>query len=50
MSSDAGFLKEAATLGLDIDILPGLEMQSMLEKLYGLPPDLVELARQSITP
>lgn len=50
MSADAGFLKEAASIGLDIDVLSGLEMQSMLERLYNLPPDLIELARQSITP
>lgn len=50
MSADEIFLKEAVKLNLDIDILPGLEMQAMLEQLYALPPDVVELARRSITP
>jgi hypothetical protein len=50
MSADEMFLREAVKLNLDIDILPGLEMQAMLEQLYALPPDVIELARKSITP
>ena len=50
MTKDDAFLKEAAKMDLDIDVLSGLDMHQMLDKLYALPPAVVETARKSITP
>ncbi len=50
MSIDASFLKETAALNLDIDVVPGVEVQFMRDNLYAIPPELIELACQPITP
>ena len=50
MAADDTFLKEAAKSDLDIDVLSGVEMHKLLDELYALPPDVVEMARKSITP
>lgn len=50
MTTDDAFLKEAAKADLDIDVLSGAEMHRMLDTFYALPPEVLELARASITP
>jgi hypothetical protein len=48
MSIDASFLKATAALNLDIDVLPGVEVQFMRDNLYDIPPELIELACQPV--
>jgi len=50
MLIDASFLKATAAPNLDIDVLPGFEVQSMRDNLYDISPELIELACQPITP
>jgi tripartite-type tricarboxylate transporter receptor subunit TctC len=47
---DETFLSEAKRMDLDIDALTGAEMHKLLDELYALPTEVVELARKSITP
>lgn len=37
--------EEAARLGIDVDPVPGMEIQTMLQRLYASPPDIVQKAR-----
>ena len=45
---DPDYLAEAAKLRIDIDPLPGEEVQALVTKLYAAPADLVEKARQAL--
>jgi tripartite-type tricarboxylate transporter receptor subunit TctC len=39
---DAEFLKEAAKLNFEIDLMDGKEMQALMAELYAMPKDVVE--------
>ena len=43
--SDADFRAEAAATKMDLDPLPGTEMQAMIERLLKTPPDIAQRAK-----
>jgi tripartite-type tricarboxylate transporter receptor subunit TctC len=48
MSKDADFLADAKKSGIDIDIVTGDEIDSLLHRVYATPPDIVELVRKAV--
>lgn len=49
MVQDAPFLEEARKLNLDIDVVSGEQIASMIDRVYGIAPDIVERARAMIS-
>jgi tripartite-type tricarboxylate transporter receptor subunit TctC len=49
MVKDAKFLAEAKKLRMDLDVLSGAEMDTLLKRVYSSSPDIVEAARKSIS-
>ena len=45
---DAGFLAEAKKAGLEVDPVPGAEMDRLIAELYRTPPDIVAEARRAV--
>lgn len=43
--TSAAAREEAAKLGIDIDPVPGVEIEAMLKRLYASPPEIVRQAR-----
>jgi tripartite-type tricarboxylate transporter receptor subunit TctC len=48
--NDKGLRAEAAKMQLDVDPLPGDELQTLVANLYATPPHLVERAKQALSP
>jgi tripartite-type tricarboxylate transporter receptor subunit TctC len=48
MSKDADFVADAKKSGIDIDIVTGDEIDSLLHRVYATPPDIVELVRKAV--
>ena len=48
MSKDADFIADAKKSGIDIDIVTGDEIDSLLHRVYATPPDVVELVRKAV--
>jgi tripartite-type tricarboxylate transporter receptor subunit TctC len=48
--SDPQFLADAQKIGVDVSPLPGARVQTLVEKLYSTPKDIVERAKQAIRP
>jgi tripartite-type tricarboxylate transporter receptor subunit TctC len=48
MMADSEFLAEAGKLSLDIDPVPGEEMDKILHRVYATPPDIVDMVRKAI--
>ena len=46
MMKDPLLLAEAATQGLDIDPVYGTEIAELVNRLYGTPPDVLDLVRK----
>jgi hypothetical protein len=46
MLRDAETLAEAKRIGIDVDPVPGEEIQAMLARVYATPTDVVKKARQ----
>jgi tripartite-type tricarboxylate transporter receptor subunit TctC len=46
MLRDVETLSEAKRIGIDVDPVPGEEIQAMLKRLYATPMDVVMKARQ----
>ena len=46
MMKDPQLLAEAATQGLDIDPVSGAEIAELVDRLYGTPPDVLDLVRK----
>jgi len=44
---DAGFLAEAKKAGLEVDPVPGAEMDRLIAELYRTPPDIVAEAKKA---
>jgi tripartite-type tricarboxylate transporter receptor subunit TctC len=48
MSKDADFLADAKKSGIDIDIVTGDEIDTLLHRVYATPPDIVEFVRKAV--
>jgi tripartite-type tricarboxylate transporter receptor subunit TctC len=48
MTKDAEFLADAKKAGIDIDIVTGDEIDATLRRVYGMPPDIVEVVRKAV--
>jgi hypothetical protein len=48
MSKDADFLADAKKSGIDIDIVTGDEIDTLLHRVYATPPDIVQLVRKAV--
>jgi tripartite-type tricarboxylate transporter receptor subunit TctC len=48
MTKDAEFLADAKNVGIDIDIVTGEEIDTLLRRVYATPPDIVELVRKAV--
>ncbi len=48
--ADKQFLEDAAKMRIDISPLPGAKVQDVVAKLYASPKEIVEQARQAISP
>jgi tripartite-type tricarboxylate transporter receptor subunit TctC len=48
MTQDAEFLADARKLSIDIDIVTGETIDTVLRRVYATPPDIVELVRTAI--
>jgi len=48
--NDPQFLADAQKTGVDVSPLPGARVQTLVEKLYSTPKDIVERAKQAIRP
>ena len=46
MLHDATVIADAAKEGMDIDPVPGSELQSLVQRLYDTPPDVIALVRK----
>jgi tripartite-type tricarboxylate transporter receptor subunit TctC len=46
MMKDPQVLAEAASQGLDIDPVSGAEIAELVQRLYGTPPEVLELVRK----
>jgi tripartite-type tricarboxylate transporter receptor subunit TctC len=46
MMQDPQLLAEAATQGLDIDPVSGAEIAALIDRLYSIPPDVLDLVRK----
>ena len=47
--NDTQFLAEAKKLRMDLDVMSGEGIDSLLKRVYASPPDIVEAARKSIS-
>jgi tripartite-type tricarboxylate transporter receptor subunit TctC len=48
--NDKALRAEAEKMQLDVDPLPGDELQTLVASLYATPPHLIERARQALSP
>jgi tripartite-type tricarboxylate transporter receptor subunit TctC len=48
MLEDKALLAEAENSGLDIRPMGGEELQALVTKLYALPPNIIQRAKQSL--
>jgi tripartite-type tricarboxylate transporter receptor subunit TctC len=48
MSEDTDFLADAKKGGIDIDIVTGDEIDTLLRRVYATPPQIVELVRKAV--
>ena len=46
--TDAEFVKEARTSGLDIEPMPGADIAAILKRVYAMPPDIIAEARRAV--
>ena len=49
MMRDPEFLADAKKANIDIDVVTGDEIDTILKRVYATPPDLVEVVRKAIT-
>jgi tripartite-type tricarboxylate transporter receptor subunit TctC len=48
MSKDVDFLADAKKSGIEIDIVTGAEIDSLLHRVYAAPPDIVAMVRKAV--
>jgi hypothetical protein len=46
MMQDPWLLAEAAAQGLDVDPVSGAEIAALVDRLYGTPPEVLDLVRK----
>ncbi len=46
MMQDPQLLADAASQGLDVDPVSGVEIAELVDRLYGTPPDVLDLVRK----
>lgn len=49
MTKDEQFLAEAGKLRMDLDVVTGEEIDTILRRVYATPPEIVEIARKAIS-
>jgi tripartite-type tricarboxylate transporter receptor subunit TctC len=49
MTKDAEFLADAKKVGIDIDIVTGDEIDTVLRRVYATPPDIVDVVRKAVS-
>jgi hypothetical protein len=49
MMRDPQLLAEAAAQGLDVDPVSGPEIAELVQRLYGTPPEVIELVKKIST-
>lgn len=49
MTKDEQFLAETKKLRMDLDIMTGAEIETLLKRVYATPADIVEVARKAIS-
>jgi len=49
MTKDPEFLADAKKVGIDIDIVTGEEIDTLLRRVYATPPDIVEVVRKAVS-
>jgi tripartite-type tricarboxylate transporter receptor subunit TctC len=48
MLKDPQFLADAAKQDMDIDLVPGTELQRLVGELYATPPDVIEIVKKAM--
>jgi tripartite-type tricarboxylate transporter receptor subunit TctC len=48
MLKDPQFLADAAKQNMDIDLVPGTELQKLVNELYATPPDVIEIVKRAM--
>ena len=46
MLRDRAIIAEAEREGMDMDVIPGRELESVVRRLYASPPEVVALVRK----
>lgn len=49
MTKDEQFLAESKKLRMDLDVVTGAEIDTLLKRVYATPPEIVEIARKAIS-
>lgn len=49
MARDASFVEEARKLNLDLDIVSGADIASLIDRVYAISPEIVDRARKMIS-
>jgi tripartite-type tricarboxylate transporter receptor subunit TctC len=49
MTKDPEFLADAKKAGIDIDLVTGEEIDTLLRRVYATPPDIVEVVRKAVS-
>ena len=48
MLKDPQFLADAAKQNMDIDLVPGTELQRLVNELYTTPPEVIEIVKKAM--
>ena len=48
MLKDPQFLADAAKQNMDIDLVPGTELQRLVGELYATPPEVIEIVKRGM--
>jgi len=49
MTKDSEFLGESKKMQMDLEVVTGEEIDSLLQRVYATPPEIVEMVRQAIS-
>ena len=48
MLNDPLFLADAAKQNMDVDLVPGTELQRLVGELYATPPEVIEIVKRAM--